>query len=58
MKTLLSGSRNGNSNNINVEACESKGRTALHLACIHGHYEIAKILLKDYGANPLVRTPT
>ena len=57
MEALLSGSRNGKSNNIDVEACESKGRTALHLACIHGHYEIAKILLEDWGANPVVRTP-
>jgi ankyrin repeat protein len=56
MRALLSGNCNGYSTNIDVEPCETKGRTAFHLACIYGHYEIAKMLLEEWGANPMVRT--
>ena len=57
MKALLLGNGNGYSAIIDVEICESKGRTAFHLACIYGHYEMAKFLLEEWGANPMVRTP-
>jgi ankyrin repeat protein len=55
MRALLSGNCNGYLTNIDVETCENKGRTAFHLACIYGHYEIAKMLLEEWGANPMVR---
>jgi ankyrin repeat protein len=38
---------------IDLNSKNYEGQTALHLACIHGRYEIANILLKKYGSHQL-----
>ena len=54
MKILLSRDDNLESTKIDVEVCDKNGRTPFHLACIYGHYDVAKTLLQAGGANPMV----
>ena len=55
MKCLLSGREKRGRTNYDVEIRDNKGRTAFHLACIYGHYDVAKTLLAEGNANPMVR---
>ena len=34
---------------VSILLLSSQGYTPLHLACIHGHDEVIKILVDDYG---------
>ena len=54
MKCLLAGAQRRKSTNDCMEYRDNKGRTAFHLACIYGHYDIAKLLVNDGKANPMV----
>ena len=54
MKCLLSGKDKTKAGSLHVETRDSKGRTAFHLACIYGHYDVAKTLLEVGEANPMV----
>ena len=54
MKCLLSARDNRGCTNYDVESRDNKGRTAFHLACIYGHYDVAKTLLTEGNANPMV----
>ena len=56
MKCLLAGAQRRKSTNDGIECRDNKGRTAFHLACIYGHYDIAKLLVNDGKANPMVKT--
>ena len=56
MKCLLAGSQRRKGTNDGMEYRDDKGRTAFHLACIYGHYDIAKLLVIDGKANPMVIT--
>ena len=55
MKCLLAGVQKRKCTNDGMEYRDNKGRTAFHLACINGHYDIAKLLVNDGKANPMVR---
>ena len=54
MKCLLSARDNRGCTNYDVESRDNKGRTAFHLACIYGHYDVAKTLLSEGNSNPMV----
>ena len=54
MKCLLAGAQRRKRTNDGMEYQDSNGRTAFHLACIYGHYDIAKLLVNDGKANPMV----
>ena len=55
MKCLLSRREKREHTNYYVESRDNKGRTAFHLACIYGHYDVAKTLLSEGNANPMVK---
>ena len=56
MKCLLAGVQRRKSTDDGIECGDNKGRTAFHLACIYGHYDIAKLIVNDGKANPMVKT--
>ena len=55
MKALLDAKRNYNLSHVDVESPDKNGRTPFHIACIYGHYEVAKTLIENGEANPMVR---
>ena len=43
------------SENVNPSAYDminSQGKTALHIACRHGHIDIVRVLVEVYGCSP------
>ena len=55
MKALLDAKSNCNLSHVDVESPDKNGRTPFHIACIYGHYEVAKTLIENGEANPMVR---
>ena len=55
MKALLDAKSDCNLSHVDVESPDKKGRTPFHIACIYGHYEVAKTLIENGEANPMVR---
>ena len=55
MKALLEAKSNCNLSHVDVESPNKNGRTPFHIACIYGHYEVAKTLIENGEANPMVR---
>jgi ankyrin repeat protein len=41
----------------NVDATDSNGMTALHHACVNGHYEVAKLLLERNADKEIAYKP-
>ena len=54
MKALLDAKSNCNLSHVDVESPDKNGRTPFHIACIYGHYAVAKTLLENGEANPMV----
>ena len=54
MQVLLDAKSNCNLSHVDVESPDKNGRTPFHIACIYGHYEVAKTLLEMGEANPMV----
>ena len=55
MKALLDAKSNYKLSHVDVESPDKNGRTPFHIACIYGHYEVAKTLIENGEANPMVR---
>ena len=55
MRALLDAKGNCNLSRVDVESPDKNGRTPFHIACIYGHYDVAKTLIENGEANPMVR---